>query len=115
VADHAGALWRDDEPVIGIVDLDRAEADLAAGELACPGCGGCCGAADTGEPVASGQVLGEVIVGTGRISAPRSIRPVLRALPFSRSQLAALDDVLVQASRRASVHFGVYLGDLGVR
>lgn len=26
--------------MIGIVDLQRAEADLAAGELACPGCGG---------------------------------------------------------------------------
>jgi transposase-like protein len=25
--------------MIGIVDVDRAEADLAAGELACPGCG----------------------------------------------------------------------------
>jgi transposase-like protein len=26
--------------MIGIVDLERAEAELAAGELACPGCGG---------------------------------------------------------------------------
>jgi len=32
--------------VIGIVDLDRAEADLAAGDLACPECGG--GAAPVG-------------------------------------------------------------------
>jgi hypothetical protein len=33
-------LWRDDELMIGIVDLARAEADLAAGQLTCPGCGG---------------------------------------------------------------------------
>jgi hypothetical protein len=57
--------------------------------------------------------LGEALVGTGRISAARQIRPVLRMLPFSRSQLARLDDVLVRASRTASVHFGIYLGDLG--
>ena len=31
---------RNDTAMIGIVDLQRAEADLAAGELACPGCGG---------------------------------------------------------------------------
>lgn len=37
--DHARALCRNDDAVIGIVDLERAEADLAAGELACPGCG----------------------------------------------------------------------------
>ncbi len=56
---------------------------------------------------------GEALVGTGRISAARQIRPVLRTLPFSRSQLATLDDMLVRASRTASVHFGIYLGDLG--
>ncbi|MGH3824215.1 MAG: DUF5130 family protein [Pseudonocardiaceae bacterium] len=58
--------------------------------------------------------LGEALVGTGRISAARQIRPVLPQLPFSRSQLAKLDDVLVRASRSASVHFGIYLGDLGL-
>ena len=36
--DHARALCRHDTAMIGIVDLQRAEADLAAGELACPGC-----------------------------------------------------------------------------
>lgn len=56
---------------------------------------------------------GEALVGTGRISAARQIRPVLRMLPFSRSQLATLDDVLMRVSRTASVHFGIYLGDLG--
>jgi Domain of unknown function (DUF5130) len=56
---------------------------------------------------------GEAVVGTGRISAARQIKPVLRMLPFTRSQLATLDDVLVRASRSASVHFGIYLGDLG--
>jgi hypothetical protein len=40
VIDHARALCRDNDAVIGIVDLKRAEADLAAGELACPGCDG---------------------------------------------------------------------------
>lgn len=38
--DHARALCRNDTSMIGIVDPERAEADLAAGELACPGCGG---------------------------------------------------------------------------
>jgi hypothetical protein len=56
---------------------------------------------------------GEAVVGTGRISAARQVRPVLRTLPFSRSQLANLDDMLVRASRTASLHFGIYLGDLG--
>lgn len=56
---------------------------------------------------------GEVSVGTGRISAARQVRPVLSALPFTRSQLAVLDDALVHASRSASLHFGIYLGDLG--
>lgn len=56
---------------------------------------------------------GEAVVGTGRISAARQVRPVLRTLPFSRSQLAKLDDSLVRASRTASAHFSIYLGDLG--
>lgn len=60
-----------------------------------------------------GLAPGEAVVGTGRISAARQVRPVLRTLPFSRSQLAKLDDVLVGASRSASLHFGIYLGDLG--
>jgi hypothetical protein len=60
-----------------------------------------------------GQAHGEAVVGTGRISAARPVTPVLRTLPFTRSQLATLDDTLVRASRSAGVHFGVYLGDLG--
>lgn len=56
---------------------------------------------------------GEAIVGTGRISAARMVTPVLPTLPFTRSQLATLDDELVRASRNARLHFGVYLGDLG--
>jgi hypothetical protein len=60
-----------------------------------------------------GLAPGEAVVGMGRISAARQVRPVLRTLPFSRSQLAKLDDVLVRASRVASLHFGIYLGDLG--
>lgn len=62
---------------------------------------------------ATGQAPGEAVVGTGRISAARQITPVLRTLPFTRSQLAILDDALVWASRSASLHFGIYLGDLG--
>ena len=57
--------------------------------------------------------LGEAIVGTGRVSAARQVRPVLPTLPFSPSQLATLDDMLVWASRSASMYFGIYLGDLG--
>lgn len=56
---------------------------------------------------------GEVVVGTGRISAARRITPVLPTLPFSTSQLATLDDALALASRSAGLHFSVYLGDLG--
>lgn len=56
---------------------------------------------------------GEAVVGTGRISAARRITPVLSTLPFSTSQLAALDDALARASRLAGLHFSVYLGDLG--
>jgi hypothetical protein len=63
--------------------------------------------------LAPAEAPGEAVVGTGRISAARRITPVLRTLPFSRSQLVTLDDVLVWASRSASLHFGVYLGDLG--
>ncbi|MDQ4092874.1 MAG: DUF5130 domain-containing protein [Actinomycetota bacterium] len=57
--------------------------------------------------------LGEVMVGTGRISAARHITPVLPTLPFSKSQLRALDDALARANRSAGLHFSVYLGDLG--
>jgi hypothetical protein len=59
------------------------------------------------------RASGEAVVGTGRISAARHITPVLPTLPFSRSQLARLDDALVRASRSARLLFGVYLGDLG--
>lgn len=37
VIDHARTLWRDDQPMIGIVDREQTEADLVAGELTCPG------------------------------------------------------------------------------
>lgn len=40
VIDHARVLCGEDLTMIGIVDVERAEVDLAAGELACPGCGG---------------------------------------------------------------------------
>ncbi|MGH3610362.1 MAG: DUF5130 family protein, partial [Pseudonocardiaceae bacterium] len=59
------------------------------------------------------SALGEAIVGTGRISAARMVKPVLPTLPFTRSQLVTLDDALVGACRSAKLHFGVYLGDLG--
>ncbi|HEX2290657.1 MAG TPA: DUF5130 family protein [Pseudonocardiaceae bacterium] len=59
------------------------------------------------------RALGEVVVGTGRISTARQVRPVLPTLPFTKSQRAALDDALVCASRSVGLHFGVYLGDLG--
>jgi hypothetical protein len=58
-------------------------------------------------------LTGEALVGTGRISAAQQVRPVLSLLPFTRSQLETLDDALVWASRSASLHFGIYLGDLG--
>ena len=68
-----------------------------------------------GEGLVPGEVLahGEVLVGTGRISAARRVTPVLPTLPFSRSQLARIDDALVLASRSTGLSFHVYLGDLG--
>lgn len=61
------------------------------------------------------QVLasGEAVVGTGRISAARHVTPVLPRLPFTRSQLASMDDALAGASRRTGLNVSVYLGDLG--
>lgn len=56
---------------------------------------------------------GEVVVGTGRISAARRVTPVLPTLPFTRSQLASLEDELTSATRRTGLHVSVYLGDLG--
>lgn len=38
---------------------------------------------------------------------------MLPTLPFSRSQLAHIDDALARASRRAGLDFSVYLGELG--
>ena len=51
-------------------------------------------------------VPGEAVVGTGRISAARMVTPVLPTLPFTKSQLAKLDDALVWASRSANLYFG---------
>ena len=59
------------------------------------------------------RALGEVVVGTGRISTARQVRAVLPTLPFSKSQRAALDDALDCADQRVGLHFVVYLGDLG--
>lgn len=56
---------------------------------------------------------GEAVVGTGRISAARHVTPVLPRLPFTRSQLARMDDALAGASRRTGLNVSVYLGDLG--
>jgi hypothetical protein len=56
---------------------------------------------------------GEVVVGTGRISAARRITPVLPTLPLRRSQLAGIDDALALANRSTGLYFSVYLGDLG--
>lgn len=56
---------------------------------------------------------GEVVVGTGRISAARRVVPVLPTLPFSGSELARLDDALTSANRHAGRNVSVYLGDLG--
>lgn len=51
--DHARALCRNDTAVIGIVDLKRAEAELAAGELTGPGCAARCAGGDTHGPAMS--------------------------------------------------------------
>ena len=59
------------------------------------------------------RALGEVVVGTGRISTARQVRAVLPTLPFSKSQRAALDDALDCAGQSVGLHFVVYLGDLG--
>ncbi|HEX2300058.1 MAG TPA: DUF5130 family protein [Pseudonocardiaceae bacterium] len=56
---------------------------------------------------------GEAVVGSGRISAARRVTPVLPRLPFTRSQLARIEDALSGASRRTGLNVSVYLGDLG--
>lgn len=53
------------------------------------------------------------MVGTGRISAARRVTPVLPSLPFTRSQLASIEDALTDATRRTGLNVSVYLGDLG--
>ncbi|MGH4024317.1 MAG: DUF5130 family protein [Pseudonocardiaceae bacterium] len=58
-------------------------------------------------------VSGEAVVGSGRISAARRVTPVLPQLPFTRSQLARIEDALAGASRRTGLNVSVYLGDLG--
>lgn len=56
---------------------------------------------------------GEVVVGTGRLSVARRVTPSRRTLPFSTSQLAALDEALTLAGRITGLHYNIYLGDLG--
>lgn len=56
---------------------------------------------------------GEVVVGTGRISAARRVVSVLPTLPFSRSELVSLDYALAGANRHPGRSVSVYLGDLG--
>ena len=56
---------------------------------------------------------GEAMVGSGRISAARRVTPVLPRLPFTRSQLARVENALAEASRRTGLNVSVYLGDLG--
>lgn len=56
---------------------------------------------------------GEVVVGTGRISAARRVTPVLPRLPLRRSALAKIEDALALADRDTGLVFSVYLGDLG--
>jgi hypothetical protein len=43
----------------------------------------------------------------------RRVTPVLPTLPFTRWQLARMDDALTEYSRITGLHFSVYLGDLG--
>lgn len=59
------------------------------------------------------QPLGAVTTNSGRISAARRILPEKPTLPFTRSQLTALDEALTLAGRTTGLHFSVYLGDLG--
>ncbi|MGH3796530.1 MAG: DUF5130 family protein [Pseudonocardiaceae bacterium] len=56
---------------------------------------------------------GEVVAGSGRISAARRVTPVLPTLPFTRSQLADVDAALATATRRTGLYISIYLGGLG--
>jgi hypothetical protein len=53
VIDHARALYRNNIAMIGIVDLERAEADLVAGELTCRDAVARCAGGDTRGPARS--------------------------------------------------------------
>lgn len=61
----------------------------------------------------AGDPLGAARTSSGRMSIARRVLPDQQALPFTRSQLASLDEALTRASRATGLHFSVYLGDLG--
>ncbi|RJQ92332.1 DUF5130 family protein [Amycolatopsis panacis] len=56
--------------------------------------------------------FGEVVTGSGRLSAAKMYEPAPPDTPFSVQQLARLDEALTFASRETGLAFSVYLGDL---
>ena len=56
---------------------------------------------------------GEALTQTGRLSIARRFRPERPRLPFSRGQLARLDEALTLSTRSTGLEFAIYLGDLG--
>lgn len=57
--------------------------------------------------------LGEAVTASGRISAARMVKPSAPKMPFTPTQLAALDEALTLSSRTTGLHMSVYLGALG--
>ncbi|GLZ34950.1 hypothetical protein Lesp02_71370 [Lentzea sp. NBRC 105346] len=57
--------------------------------------------------------IGEVITNSGRLSVAKMYEPHAPELPFSPTQLAALDEALTLSSRTTGLEFSVYLGELG--
>ena len=61
----------------------------------------------------NGEVPGEAVGPTGRVSIARSIKPAPPSVPFTSVQLSRLDEALTLASRTTGLDFSIYLGDLG--
>lgn len=56
--------------------------------------------------------VGEVLMGSGRVSVARRVEPERPRLPFGPTQLARLDEALALSSRSTGLEFAIYLGEL---
>jgi len=57
--------------------------------------------------------VGEVVMGSGRLSVARRVEPDQQRLPFGPAQLGRVDEALALSTRSTGLEFGIYLGELG--